>query len=283
MLLFSLDVKGYCHVCRPNKPIHKTMYELRQEQVPDCGHPAWQGGCCPEPDEATGWTRFTSGQYSTDSGKCLTGGGKHEFKASQQLENISAGKKPLPVGFWLTATYQLRVTLENEIRTGLEWKKTIEAYEKIMRSSNPAYGPANQELLMKCTPQQLEKISTGEEYLPVGFWKKGHEFRITEGTPVKIRRRLISAGAPHADTSLPTVVSALTALPLSQESGFGLCLLVLSILPLMVILYFIRRFYKSLNAPTRRESEDFVDLEMQVRLSQSGTSQVYGSLPWKWQ
>merc|ERR1711964_754494 len=74
-------------------------------------------------------------------------------------------------------------------------------------------------------------------------------------------RRLISTGAPPVDTSLPTTGSALVPPP--QESGTWM--LALSILPLLVILYFIWRFYKSFKAP-RRDSEDFVDLEMQVRI-----------------
>jgi len=70
-------------------------------------------------------------------------------------------------------------------------------------------------------------------------------------------RRLISTGAPPVDTSLPTTGSALVPPP--QESGIWM--LALSILPLLVILYLIRRFYKSFKAP-RRDSEDFVNLEM---------------------
>jgi len=73
----------------------------------------------------------------------------------------------------------------------------------------------------------------------------------------KERRRLISTGAPPVDTSLPTADSTLVPPP----QGSGLWMLALSILPLLVILYFIRRFYKSFKAP-RRDSDDFVNLEM---------------------
>jgi len=73
------------------------------------------------------------------------------------------------------------------------------------------------------------------------------------------RRRLISTGAPPVDTSLPNVTAGSALVPPPQESGIWM--LALSILPLLVILYLIRRFYKSFKAP-RRDSEDFVNLEM---------------------